>query len=90
MKTSVVSIILDQSGREVLLIKRRDVSAWVLPGGGVDAGETPEEAAVRESFEETGLQVAVSRKVAEYSPLNRLAYLTRSSVAFGQLDRHFG
>ena len=30
-----------------------------FPGGGVESGETPEQAAVRECFEETGLRVAV-------------------------------
>lgn len=30
---------------------------WLVPGGGIDPGETPAEAAVRELFEETGLAV---------------------------------
>jgi 8-oxo-dGTP pyrophosphatase MutT (NUDIX family) len=30
---------------------------WITPGGGIDPGETPREAAVRELFEETGLRV---------------------------------
>jgi len=30
---------------------------WLTPGGGIDAGETPLEAAVRELFEETGLVI---------------------------------
>lgn len=30
---------------------------WILPGGYVEAGENPDETALRETFEETGLQV---------------------------------
>ena len=33
---------------------------WTLPGGGIEFGEHPEEAMVREVFEETGLQVRAS------------------------------
>jgi ADP-ribose pyrophosphatase YjhB (NUDIX family) len=42
--------------RRVLLCRRRDIDAWNLPGGGVEAGETPWHAAVREVREEVGLE----------------------------------
>jgi 8-oxo-dGTP diphosphatase len=47
-------------GGEILILKRglgEMTGAWYLPGGGVDAGETPEEAARRELMEEAGLKV---------------------------------
>lgn len=37
---------------------------WTLPGGGLDFGEDPEDAVVREFKEETGLLVQVSNLVA--------------------------
>ena len=75
-REAAVIIIFDATKREVLLVKRRDVPVWVLPGGGIDAGETPEAAALREAREETGFQVEIVRKVAEYEPLNRLTQPT--------------
>ena len=55
-------MILDTGGR-VLLCHRRDMDVWNLPGGAVDGGELPTEAAVRETKEETGLDVAVQSLV---------------------------
>lgn len=76
MKSAAIGIIFNEDRTHILVIQRNDVPVWVLPGGGIDRGEQPEEAIVREVFEETGLRVRVCRKVAEYTPINRLAYPT--------------
>ncbi|MCB1084530.1 MAG: NUDIX domain-containing protein [Chlamydiia bacterium] len=73
---SVNGIIFSKDRKEILLIKRRDVPVWVLPGGGIDPGESPEEAATREMKEETGFEVKLVRKIAEYTPLCQLARFT--------------
>ena len=72
MKDAAVGIIFKDRRRRILIVKRRDVPIWVLPGGGIESNELPEEAVVREFQEETGLRVVVVRKIAEYTPLNRL------------------
>lgn len=59
------AIILDGEG-SVLLCHRRDGDLWNLPGGGLERGEAPWEAVIREVREETGLEVAVERLAGVY------------------------
>jgi 8-oxo-dGTP diphosphatase len=69
---AVYGIIFNSTKTEVLLIKRRDIPVWVLPGGGLDKRETPEEGAMREVLEETGFKSSIVKKVAEYIPVNKM------------------
>ena len=53
-----VAVAIVTSGSDVLVGRRRDGDPpWTFPGGKIEPGEVPENAAVRETLEETGLQV---------------------------------
>lgn len=62
----VFGIITDNKDR-VLLCHRRDYDLWNLPGGGVEAGESPWDALVREIKEETGLTAKPIQLTGVYS-----------------------
>lgn len=47
------------AGREFLVVHRRRYGDWTLPKGKLKAGETPEEAALREVREETGYSAEI-------------------------------
>ena len=59
-------IVFVENGKVSLIERFRDGNHYfVFPGGGADEGENPEEAAIREMEEETGLRVTVKQEVAE-------------------------
>src|SRR5579875_2453907 len=85
-RIGVYALIFDE-GR-VLLALRRDIDWWNLPGGGMEAGETVEEALIREVREETGLEVAVERLVGVYSKpqKNEVVLALRCRITGGTLS----
>lgn len=67
-EVSAGGLVIDESKTRGLLIGRRDLKdptkerlLWSLPKGHIEAGETPEMAAIREVAEETGIQSEISR-----------------------------
>ena len=84
------AVVLHDDGQQVLLHKREDFRIWGLPGGGLEEGEIPEQAAIRETREETGFQIEIKRFVGEYQRPQfedtRFVYLGR--VVGGEVIEH--
>ncbi|WP_353941851.1 NUDIX domain-containing protein [Streptomyces sp. HUAS MG91] len=71
---SVVAVAVNDAG-QVLMIRKTDNNLWALPGGGVEIGESVADAAARETKEETGIDVEVTRVVGLYTdPGHVMAY----------------
>ena len=64
MRTRAGIVLIE--GDKVALIERHraGLEYYVFPGGGVDIGETSEQAAIREAMEELGVEVAIRQEVA--------------------------
>jgi 8-oxo-dGTP diphosphatase len=56
MNHTADAVIIDESQQHILLIQRRS-GQWALPGGFLDEGESSYEAAMREAFEESTIEV---------------------------------
>ncbi|MDU1846927.1 MAG: NUDIX hydrolase [Niallia nealsonii] len=62
-----VVILLDKDQKVLLQERKHPKNVWGLPGGLMEIGESTEETAKREVFEETGLQVTNLQLLSVYS-----------------------
>jgi ADP-ribose pyrophosphatase YjhB (NUDIX family) len=68
------ALVIDADGR-ILLQRRADSGDWSLPGGIMEIGETLPQAVVRETREETGLDVEITGLVGLFTdPRHVIAY----------------
>jgi len=81
---SATVLLRDDAGR-LLLVRHADHGQWSLLGGAIDPGESPRDAAVRESLEEVGIDVALGEIVGalgghayevEYANGDRTGYVS--------------
>ncbi|MCP4405010.1 MAG: NUDIX domain-containing protein [bacterium] len=79
IRASSLVAIFTEGKKAILLTRRTDNGRWCLPGGGIEAGENAEEAAIREVREEVGLDVHVQRLIGVYSSLHILLLIVSTT-----------
>lgn len=94
MPRPAVGVVVHDPERGVLLLWRHrfitDTWGWEIPAGRVDEGETEEEAARRETLEETGWSVGELEPLVSFHPTNGLSdqrftvFLGRGAVEVGE------
>ncbi len=87
-----VAVIL-MRGNDILLVKRKyqpQVGDWTLPAGFMEYGETPEQTAIRETKEETNLDISVKEVFAVLpgsydSKINVVLIIYKGEISGGRL-----
>lgn len=79
-RVSLKAVIRNENG-ELLVVKERGRDVWELPGGGMDHGETFEEAMKRELFEEISYQGNLTMKIVGVNEAKRLDSRAQETLA---------
>ncbi len=83
LEIPAVSVLTYDEQDRVLLVHHAEYNEWTTPGGAVEPGEVPSEAAVREMHEETGLHVRLEGVLGVYGgPEYTTAYSNGDRVSF--------
>lgn len=96
MENRLIAHSLIENNGKYLLIKRSEIKRgkknfypayWDIPGGTVEDGELPRQAAIRECQEEVGLRIAIDKVIHEDSNVDKDKVFTRL-VYRGQLSEN--
>ncbi len=81
-------LLLDPDDRLLLIHERIDdgTTHWLTPGGGIEAGETAAEAAVRETWEEVGLRITLAAPDEVLTTRRRWSW---DGTVYDQVDHFF-
>lgn len=85
----IAGCLLEKDGKFLLIQEGRpDIyGLWNIPAGHVDEGETVEEAAVRETKEETGLGVAIDAKIGEFeTTTGKIIHIFKAKITGGKFE----
>jgi len=59
----VAAVVMRDDDGRILLVRKRETHRFMLPGGKIESGESPDQTAVREAHEELGVMLDVDRLV---------------------------
>jgi 8-oxo-dGTP pyrophosphatase MutT (NUDIX family) len=82
--------IIEIDGKIALMKRiRNNQEYYVFPGGGMEPGETPEEAAIREIKEELGIDIEIEKLITTVS-FNSLQYYFKGKYIKGEFGTGVG
>jgi 8-oxo-dGTP pyrophosphatase MutT (NUDIX family) len=76
-----VNVVVTNDAGDVLMIRRTDNGNWAVPGGSIDLGESLIDAAIRETREESGIDVEVTGITGIYTDPKHVILYTSNGEA---------
>ena len=76
-----VNVVVVNDAGNVLMIRRSDNDNWAVPGGAIDLGESMVQAAIRETWEETGIECEITGLIGIYTDPKHVILYTSNGEA---------